>query len=180
LRRWSRRIKAAAETGRDFKDLGRVTVKAALNRLKRRVLRQTSGALRRNCGDRRYFAGFWRFVAVEKTSRSKGLSATGIERRSVRDGFNRRIRQFCEFVSVRGRYAVRGASQNSNAAKHLRTRCVLRMAPTLTRAASLAASMRQAAFAQNVLRPNQGNPKRAHAAEFWAQIRLDSTKASID
>jgi hypothetical protein len=30
-----------------------------------------------DCGDRRRFAGFWRFVAVKKTSRSKGLNATG-------------------------------------------------------------------------------------------------------
>jgi hypothetical protein len=64
--------------------------------LKRRVLRQTSGALRPNCGDRCYFVGFWRFVAVEKCSRSKGLSATAIERRSLRDGFDRRMRQLCK------------------------------------------------------------------------------------
>jgi hypothetical protein len=59
-------------------------------------LRQTSGALRPNCGDRRRFAGFWRFVAVEKFSRSKGLSATGVEPPSLRDGFNCRMRQLCE------------------------------------------------------------------------------------
>jgi hypothetical protein len=58
-------------------------------------LRQTSGALRPNRGDRRRFAGFWRFVAVEKSSRSKDLSATGVERPLVRDGFNRRMRQLC-------------------------------------------------------------------------------------
>jgi hypothetical protein len=96
LRRWSPRIKAAVETGREFKDLGRVTFKAAMTGLKRRVMRQTSGALRPNCGDRRGFAGFRRFVAVKKSSRSKGLSATGIERRSVRDGFDRRMRQLRE------------------------------------------------------------------------------------
>jgi hypothetical protein len=75
--------------------------------LKRRVLRQTSGALRPNCGDRRRFAGFWRFVAIKKFSRSKGLIATGIERRSIRDGFNRRMRQLCE---VRRRaWSMRGS-----------------------------------------------------------------------
>jgi hypothetical protein len=80
LRRSSRRIKAAAETGRAFKDLARVTFKAALTDLKRRVLRQTSGALRPNCGDRSGFAGFRRFVAVEKYSRLNGLIATSVER----------------------------------------------------------------------------------------------------
>jgi hypothetical protein len=35
------------------------------------------------------------FVAVKKSSRSKGLSATGIERRLVRDRFSRRMRQLC-------------------------------------------------------------------------------------
>jgi hypothetical protein len=59
-------------------------------------LAANSGALRPNCGDRRRFAGFWRFGAVEKSSRAKGLSATAIERRSVRDGFNPRIRQLSE------------------------------------------------------------------------------------
>jgi hypothetical protein len=78
-----------------FKGLAHVTFKAALTGLKCRVLRQTSGALRPNCGDRGHCAGFCRFVAVKKYSRSKGLSPTGVERRSVRDGFNCRTRQLC-------------------------------------------------------------------------------------
>jgi hypothetical protein len=59
-------------------------------------LRQTSGALRPNCGDRRRFADFGASLQSKKNSRSKGLSATGLARLSVRDGFKRRMTQLCE------------------------------------------------------------------------------------
>jgi hypothetical protein len=63
--------------------------------VKWRVLRQTSGALRPDCGSRRRFAGFWRFGAVEKSSTAKGLSPRGIGRPLVRYGFSCRMRQLC-------------------------------------------------------------------------------------
>jgi hypothetical protein len=83
-------------------------------------LRQTSGALRPNRGDRRHFAGFLRFVVVKKYSGLKGLNAADVERRSVRGGFNCRMNQLCEVRQRALSMRCARASLNSNAAKHLR------------------------------------------------------------